>query len=261
MGSKIKREQKIEATRKHMRAKSNLAESFKKIDSSKETVQKRKVAARKAETAQHDKMKHLREKSRKVTMKSLRKAALAVQKRAEQIKANYQKEEKLRLLEVARADAKIRASRDKALKAKNDHAAAVAVYKAAVRAQKDFAKTQAEVTSQVAKARKSGNKDQIDAATNLQGAIQERAQELTEKSKLAQRSERAASDEASDAQRARTAAVKSMEDAHAEAVEAAKLAQAAVKRCNSAKERSSKSKLKMKDSVWTKLEKAATNPK
>jgi len=80
------------------------------------------------------------------------------------------------------------------------------------------------------------------------------------KAKLAQAEQAKADAESAAAKEAKEQAMKKIVKAHEQAVVAAKLAQAALERCKVAEERKGKAQLKMKPTVWEKLEKAAENP-
>merc|ERR1711966_238845 len=254
---KKKREQRIQAQVVVSSAQKDLLEADNRIDAAKQVLKDREVAARKAVAVEHEKIKQLRRKNRHATMKALIRAAKAVQRKAEVIKAEYQKMHELQLRRVARAASTITRARQEEAKAQVLLKGAEVASKAAQKKLNDFAKTRESAAEQVKLAKKGKNKAVIEASNDLMSAMVERTNELAEKVQQQKGAENTASKEAANAEKRAVKAKTGMEDAHEAALQAAKAANNAVKRCHVAKERSGKAQLKMKKTVWQKLEDAA----
>jgi hypothetical protein len=257
---RLKTREEYEAKRDSVKASEEQTAEGNRIKAAKETVEKASAGKRKAQAKKVQTIETYREKSRKDTIKEMQEAAAVVEKRAESIKKLYKQMHEMRLAQVARADQGITQTRKDVDDAKLRNTAAIQKYQAAKKAQAESQAIQKSANEQMALSKATKDKAQIEATQILEKTATERTSELKEKSTLARDQMETAANALAVAEKAKVTAAKKMEESHAQASEAAKLAAAAVKRCHIAKERRSKARLKMRPSVWEKLEAASKKP-
>merc|ERR1711865_1107502 len=162
-------------------------------------------------------------------------AAAVVAKRAEAVKKLYEQMHELRLAQVARADKGITQTRKDVTDAEMRNTVAIHRYQAVLKAQEESKAIQKSAQDQMALSEATKDKAQIEATKILETSATERTNEMKEKTTLAQDHMQTVASALTDAKKAKETAAKQLAESHAQASEAAKLAEAALKRCNIAK--------------------------